>query len=115
MEKLNVVSKKLGVSKGKIKDMIKNGKINFELVNGVYYVDENEVKSELETTNTSNKNSQFDEIFHSYITREIKKGKDNNNNRKFQKMYSYIKSELEKPSVEMFNVININSQNDYSY
>jgi hypothetical protein len=48
MEKLNVVSKKLGVSKGKIKDMCKSGEINFEIVNGIYYVDVDEVKQKLE-------------------------------------------------------------------
>lgn len=51
MEKLNVVSKVLGVSKGKIKDMCKSGEITFEVVNGVYYVDENEVKEKLKTQN----------------------------------------------------------------
>lgn len=48
MEKLNVVSKRLGVSKGRIKDMCKSDEITFEVVNGVYYVDENEVKQKLE-------------------------------------------------------------------
>ena len=50
MEKLNEVSKRLGVSKGKIKDMCKSGEISFEVVDGIYYVDENEVKQKLEET-----------------------------------------------------------------
>jgi hypothetical protein len=50
MEKLNVVSKKLGVSKGKIKDMIKDGEISFEVVNGVYYVDIKEIKNKFTIT-----------------------------------------------------------------
>lgn len=49
MEKLNVVSKKLKISKGKIKDMIKENKIPFELKCGVYYVNENDVKQKLVT------------------------------------------------------------------
>lgn len=56
MEKLNVVSKRLNISKGKIKDKCKSGEITFELVNGVYYVDEDEVKLSLD----SNKNLSFE-------------------------------------------------------
>jgi hypothetical protein len=56
MEKLNVVSKVLGVSKGKIKDMCKDGEITFEVVNGVYYVDENEVKQKLKENHFKKKN-----------------------------------------------------------
>lgn len=44
MKKLNEVSKRLNISKGKIKDGIKKGEIPFEMENGVYYVDEEEVK-----------------------------------------------------------------------
>jgi len=48
MKKLNTVAKALGKPKGKIKDMCKNGEITFEVVKGIYYVDENEVKQKLE-------------------------------------------------------------------
>jgi excisionase family DNA binding protein len=44
MKKLNEVSKRLNISKGKIKDGINKGEIPFEMENGVYYVDEEEVK-----------------------------------------------------------------------
>jgi len=39
----------LGVPKGKIKDMIKNKEISFELLNGAYYVDVDEVRKFLNT------------------------------------------------------------------
>lgn len=74
MEKINVISKRLGVSKGKIKDMVNNDEISFELVDGVYYVDENEIRCKLETsTNSENHNSQFDDKFHSYLKTLSKK------------------------------------------
>jgi len=170
MEKLNAVSKRLGVSKGKIKDMCKSGEITFKIVNGIYYVDENEVKQKLEEnpSNIKSNESLFDDKFHicmsevrdmfmwlyhktndSYFKRKsdlckdvmrgeedsytlgllydfikfqysdvmrlIKNGDNNNTNLKFKKIYEYIQSELEKPTVDKFNVININPQNNYIY
>lgn len=74
MEKLNVVSKVLGVSKGRIKDMCKSGEITFEVVNGVYFVDENEIKQKLEEnpSNIKSNESQFDDKFHSYLDETTK-------------------------------------------
>ncbi len=46
---VKVASKELNISKGKIKDMIKSKDISFELINGIYYVDIEEVKKVLET------------------------------------------------------------------
>lgn len=47
MEKLNIVARVLDISKGKIKDMCKSGEIIFEIVNGIYYVDLDEVKEKI--------------------------------------------------------------------
>jgi len=44
---LKIAAKELGVSKGKIKDMIRGNHIGYELINGQYYVDIDEVKSKL--------------------------------------------------------------------
>lgn len=63
MEKLNVVSKLLGVSKGKIKDMCKSGEITFEIVNGVYYVDMDEVQNLLNNNSTKSKRKNRVTIF----------------------------------------------------
>lgn len=43
---------KLSVSKAKIKDMIKNKKIGYELINGNYYVDIDEVEIQLNKKST---------------------------------------------------------------
>lgn len=58
MNKLNLVSKKLGVSKGKIKNMVKDGLVTFDLTNGVYYVDENDVKERLRINQEKKQNSK---------------------------------------------------------
>ena len=42
---LKVVAKDLGVAKGAIKTLIKNGVIAYELINGHYYVDSEEVEA----------------------------------------------------------------------
>lgn len=56
MVTLKVTSKELNIPKGKIKDMIKNGEISFELINGIYYVNVEEVK-EVSLTNKIKKKS----------------------------------------------------------
>lgn len=180
MEKLNIVARVLDISKGKIKDMCKSDEITFEIVNGVYYVDLDEVKNQLEKSvmndsidytmcqDSNYMNSQFDEKFHSYlkelyndlikwyaktnnpyymkkfelceqilngdespftlallydfvsfqfayVMRAIKSGEKHSFNLKLQKIFSYLKNELEKPNVNRDLLININSKNDYSY
>lgn len=47
MEKLNRVAKGLGIPKGKIKKLIKKGEIYSEFIDGVCYVDLNEVTSKV--------------------------------------------------------------------
>ncbi|MCX6076464.1 MAG: hypothetical protein NTW78_06195 [Campylobacterales bacterium] len=48
MVSVKVASKELGEAKGKIKDMIKDGEISFELVNGIYMVNIEEIKKVIE-------------------------------------------------------------------
>lgn len=56
----------LGISKGKIKDMIKNKEILFELVNGAYYVDVDKVK-EILSNQSSQKSINQDGKFEIYL------------------------------------------------
>jgi len=56
MVTVKVASKELNIPKGKIKVMIKNGEISFELINGIYYVNVAEVK-EVSLTNKIKKKS----------------------------------------------------------
>ena len=60
MVKLNEIAKNLGVPKGKIKDMILNKRISYEIIAGIYYVDEVEVLNILKSygNTSSNKKSQ---------------------------------------------------------
>lgn len=60
MVKLNEVAKILGVSKEEIKDMIFNNRISYEIIAGIYYVDEVEVLNILKSNGniSSNKESQ---------------------------------------------------------
>ena len=62
MEKLNAVSKRLGVSKGKIKDMCKSGEITFEVVDGIYYVNIEEVKDKINLTTQSTQFFPIDSV-----------------------------------------------------
>lgn len=57
MVKLNEVAKNLGVSKGKIKDMILNKRISYKIIAGIYYVDEVEVSNILKSNKQNNANT----------------------------------------------------------
>jgi len=54
---LKVVAKELGVPKGAVKQMAKDGIISFELINGLYYVYADEVREALEDKKQNNKSS----------------------------------------------------------
>lgn len=71
MEKLNVVSKKLGVSKGKIKDMCKSDDVTFTIINGIYYVDENEIKEKLKENSFKRKNTIDRRFYKSIIPSDM--------------------------------------------
>ena len=63
---LKFVAKELGLSKGKIKDMIRDKKIEAELVDGHYYVDIDEIKEVLKNP-FSKKSIIDDEKFVSHL------------------------------------------------
>ena len=48
---VKVASKELNIHKGKIKDMIKNKEIYSENINGVFYVDIEEIRSKIKSQN----------------------------------------------------------------
>ena len=52
MEKLKVISNRLGISKKIIQKLVKKGKIKYEIIDGVIFVDENEVKNVLENSDS---------------------------------------------------------------
>ena len=51
MVTVKVASKELEIPKGKIKDMINNSKISFEMVNGIYYVNIEDIRSKIKSQN----------------------------------------------------------------
>ena len=59
LESVKSVSKKLGISKDKIKKMIQNNEIYFENRNGVYFVNVEEVEKESNETKSNFKTSEY--------------------------------------------------------
>lgn len=67
---LKVVAKELGVPKGAVKQMAKDGIISFELINGLYYVYADEVREALEEKKSPELNTVTPTIIHTQTENE---------------------------------------------
>ena len=92
----------LGVPKGKIKDMIKNKEISFELLNGAYYVDIDEVK-EIHSNQSSQKSIGKDERFETYLVHLSKV---------FHKLYLQTYDDYFKRKYDLFQDL-LNGNDDF--